>query len=46
MPNQYEGLMVRGKRSGQVRSVDYQMTLPELPKTGVFFDQQTESTQN
>jgi len=46
MPNQYEGLMVRGKRSGQVRSVDYQITLPELPKTGVFFDQQSESTEN
>jgi len=41
MPNRYEGLMVRGERSGHVRSVDYEIKLPELPKTGVFFDQQS-----
>lgn len=43
MPNKYEGLMVRGQRSGSVRCVDYQMELPELPESGVFFDQQSQS---
>lgn len=46
MPNKYEGLMVRGERSGKVRCVDYQMQLPELPVSGVFFDQQAISEQS
>lgn len=46
MPNKYEGLMVRGECSGKVRCVDYQMELPELPESGVFFDQQSVSEQS
>ncbi len=40
MPNKFEGLMVRGERTHTVRSIPYQMELPQLPSTASFFDQQ------
>ncbi|NNC99715.1 MAG: phytanoyl-CoA dioxygenase family protein [Gammaproteobacteria bacterium] len=40
MPHQYEGEMIRGKHGGNVRCMDYSMTLPELPGHASFFDQQ------
>ena len=40
MPTRYEGLMVRGERTGAVRSIDYQIQLPQKPTTASFFDQQ------
>ncbi len=40
MPTVHEGLLVRGERTGRVRSISYDMRLPELPKTASFFDQQ------
>jgi ectoine hydroxylase-related dioxygenase (phytanoyl-CoA dioxygenase family) len=40
MPTRFEGLMVRGQRSGRIRSIVYDMELPQLPTTASFFDQQ------
>jgi len=40
MPNKFEGLMVRGERTNRVRSIPYEMDLPQLPATASFFDQQ------
>lgn len=40
MPTKYQGLMVRGDRTGRLRSVGYNMQLPELLTTASFFDQQ------
>ncbi len=40
MPNRHEGLIVRGERSGRIRSIAYDISLPQLPKTASFFDQQ------
>lgn len=40
MPNKYEGMIVKGERTGRVRSVDYQLELPEVPKGASFFVQQ------
>jgi ectoine hydroxylase-related dioxygenase (phytanoyl-CoA dioxygenase family) len=40
MPNRFEGLLVRGARTGKVRSIPFEMELPELPRTASFFDQQ------
>ncbi|MCY4229811.1 MAG: phytanoyl-CoA dioxygenase family protein [Alphaproteobacteria bacterium] len=40
MPNRYEGLMVRGERSGRIRSTAFELQLPQLPTTASFFDQQ------
>ena len=40
MPSRYEGLIVRDERTGSVRSIAYEMRLPELPTTASFFDQQ------
>ncbi|MBZ0216489.1 MAG: phytanoyl-CoA dioxygenase family protein [Fimbriimonadaceae bacterium] len=42
MPTKYEGLIVRGTRTGKVRAIDYQIDLPQIPKTASFFDQQAE----
>lgn len=44
MPTKFEGLMVRGERTGAVRSIDYQIQLPQMPKTASFFDQQAKHT--
>ncbi|MCY3673253.1 MAG: phytanoyl-CoA dioxygenase family protein [Alphaproteobacteria bacterium] len=40
VPNRYEGLMVRGERSGRIRSTAFELQLPQLPTTASFFDQQ------
>ncbi|MGQ7845604.1 phytanoyl-CoA dioxygenase family protein [Granulosicoccus sp. 3-233] len=40
MPTEHEGLMVRGKRTNTVRSKQFEMKLPQKPKTASFFDQQ------
>jgi ectoine hydroxylase-related dioxygenase (phytanoyl-CoA dioxygenase family) len=40
MPTQYQGLLVRGQRGGRIRSIAYDMELPQLPTTASFFDQQ------
>ena len=40
MPTRFEGLVVRGQPSGHMRSVAFDMRLPELLTTASFFDQQ------
>ena len=40
MPTKYEGLILRGERTNRVRSVAYDIELPEKPTTASFFDQQ------
>ncbi len=40
VPSRYEGRLVRGQRSGRVRSIDYELALPQLPTGASFFDQQ------
>ncbi len=41
VPSKFEGLLVRGKRSGRVRSIDYELELPQKPSSASFFAQQT-----
>ena len=43
MPSKYEGLVVRGEETNTVRSISYQMELPEKPTSASFFDQQAAS---
>ena len=40
VPSRYEGQLVRGQRTGRVRSIDYELDLPQLPTGASFFDQQ------
>lgn len=40
MPNKFEGTVVRGVRTGRVRAIPYEISLPQLPSTASFFDQQ------
>ncbi|MGB7183614.1 MAG: phytanoyl-CoA dioxygenase family protein, partial [Burkholderiaceae bacterium] len=40
MPNQFEGMIVSGRANNRVRSVPFDIDLPQLPDTGSFFDQQ------
>lgn len=40
VPSKYEGLVVRGEPSNRVRSVPYNIQLPEKPTSASFFDQQ------
>jgi len=40
VPTKFQGLMVRGERTNKVRSMDFQIELPQLPTTASFFDQQ------
>lgn len=40
VPTKYEGLVVRGKKTNRVRSVPYEIELPQKPRTASFFDQQ------
>ncbi len=40
MPTEYQGLMVRGDRTDRIRSIPFEMRLPQLPTTASFFDQQ------
>ncbi len=40
MPNEFEGRIIRGNPSPRVRSIAFEMELPQLPSTASFFDQQ------
>ena len=40
MPTRYEGQIVRGNRTNRVRSIAYDLELPQKPTTASFFDQQ------
>lgn len=40
LPSTHEGLIVRGERTGRVRSIHFEMKLPQRPQTGSFFNQQ------
>ena len=40
IPTMRDGTIVRGKATGSVRSVPFEMELPEYPKTASFFGQQ------
>ena len=40
IPTIYDGTIVRGQKTGQVRATSFQMDLPEHPKTASFFGQQ------
>ena len=40
VPSRYEGRLVSGQRTGRVRSMDYELDLPQLPTGASFFDQQ------
>ncbi len=40
MPNKFEGLMVRGSRTNSMRSIGYEISLPQLPQNASFFEQQ------
>jgi ectoine hydroxylase-related dioxygenase (phytanoyl-CoA dioxygenase family) len=43
MPNEFEGLVVRGQYTNRVRSMSFDVELPQLPSTASFFDQQAET---
>ncbi len=40
MPTEFEGRIVRGERTNRVRSIPYEIELPQKPTTASFFDQQ------
>jgi len=40
VPSQYEGLLVKGEASNRIRSVPFDIMMPQLPKKASFFDQQ------
>ena len=40
VPNKYEGLLVSGEQTNRVRSVPFDISLPQKPTTASFFDQQ------
>jgi hypothetical protein len=40
LPSKHEGMIVRGEKTGRVRSVPFEMKLPQRPQTGSFFNQQ------
>lgn len=40
MPNKHEGMLVRGEKTNRVRSVPYDIELPQIPKGASFFVQQ------
>lgn len=40
VPTRFEGEIVRGERTGKVRSVAFDLDLPQKPSTASFFDQQ------
>lgn len=41
VPTQFEGEIVRGERTGRIRSIAFDLDLPQKPTTASFFDQQT-----
>ncbi|MEM9684840.1 MAG: phytanoyl-CoA dioxygenase family protein, partial [Pseudomonadota bacterium] len=42
MPTKLQGLVVRGEKTNRVRSIDFEVELPQLPTTASFFDQQAQ----
>jgi len=40
MPTEFEGMIVRGEKTNRVRSMPYEIELPQKPTTASFFDQQ------
>lgn len=40
VPTKFQGLLVKGEKTNKVRSMDFQIDLPQLPSTASFFDQQ------
>lgn len=40
VPTRFEGEVVRGERTGRVRSITFDLDLPQKPTTASFFDQQ------
>ena len=40
VPNKYEGLVVRGEQTNRVRSIPFDIPLPQKPTSASFFDQQ------
>jgi ectoine hydroxylase-related dioxygenase (phytanoyl-CoA dioxygenase family) len=40
LPSLHEGMLVRGDRTGRVRSTAFDLKLPERPRSGSFFNQQ------
>ena len=40
LPSTHEGMIVRGERTGRVRSLPFDLQLPQRPTTGSFFNQQ------
>ncbi|MEM7207456.1 MAG: phytanoyl-CoA dioxygenase family protein [Pseudomonadota bacterium] len=44
MPTKFEGLVVRGEKTNKVRSLHYEIELPQKPTTASFFDQQARSS--
>jgi len=40
LPSTHDGMMVRGERTGRVRSVPFEIELPLRPTSGSFFNQQ------
>lgn len=40
VPTRFEGEVVRGKRTGRVRSIAFDLDLPQKPSSASFFDQQ------
>ena len=43
LPSELEGMIVRGGKTGTVRSTNYSVELPEYPQEVSFFDQQSKS---
>ncbi|MGI9436900.1 MAG: phytanoyl-CoA dioxygenase family protein [Geminicoccaceae bacterium] len=40
VPTQFEGMIISGEKTNRVRSIDFQLELPQKPSTASFFDQQ------
>jgi ectoine hydroxylase-related dioxygenase (phytanoyl-CoA dioxygenase family) len=40
VPSKYEGLVVRGEKTGRIRTSDFDMDMPEMPDKASFFSQQ------
>ncbi|MGD2172030.1 MAG: phytanoyl-CoA dioxygenase family protein [Gammaproteobacteria bacterium] len=43
VPCRHQGEVVRGRRSGRIRSSRYEISLPQLPESASFFDQQAQA---
>ena len=42
VPSQYQGMLVKGEATNRIRSVPFDIMMPQLPKTASFFDQQAD----